>query len=115
MEVINGRTHVFSLAVKDNAGAAVNLTGKTLKFSVKRNARDTDANAVMVLSTPGSGIAVVSAANGTATLTIAPANTSGLENFDQFCRYELVLKDGTAVYPLDAGSFVIRANQLTTP
>lgn len=115
MEVTNGRTHIFSIAVKDNAGAAVNLTDKTLKFSVKRNPRDADVDAVMVLSSPSSGIAIVSAAGGTATLTIAPANTSGLENFDQFCRYELVLKDGTAVYPLDAGAFVIRANQLTTP
>jgi hypothetical protein len=114
MEITRGRTHTFSLAVKDSAGAAVNLTGKTLRLSVKKSARDADNAAVLALASPSTGIAIVSAANGTATATITPALTTSLPNFDHFCRYELVLVDGTNIYQLATGDFVIRENQLTT-
>lgn len=115
MEVTRGRTHTFSVAVKDNNGAAVNLTGKTLRLSVKKSARDSDVNAVMALASPSTGITIVDAAAGTATITVGPANTSTLPNYNHFCHYELVLVDGSAVHPLASGDFIIRENYLTTP
>jgi len=48
LEVTRGDTKSYQLKFKDENGNAVDITGWTVYFTVKRKVNDTDANAVIV-------------------------------------------------------------------
>jgi hypothetical protein len=63
----------LSATATDSAGAAVNLTGSTLSWTLS------DGNVARVTKTTSDGITVTSAANGTFTVSLDTADTSDLE------------------------------------
>ena len=47
LEIVRKNTRTLTVTVTDSDGVVVNLTGYTMKLTVKRFAEDTDANAVI--------------------------------------------------------------------
>lgn len=68
----------FQLTVQDENDAAVNITGGTLTFTVKRTAGDTLAKITKV-STDTAQIEIVDAPAGRADIKLVPTDTSTLE------------------------------------
>lgn len=87
-------------------GAALNLTGKTLRFTAKRSHADGDAAAVFTKMI-GSGITVTNAVGGLASTTISPADTSGLPALAQLLVWDLQLVDGSNVYTVETGTLLV--------
>lgn len=75
-EMWRGDTEVFDAAITV-AGAAVDITGCSLKFTAKRSLSDTDADAVFQLVTPVE-IAITNGPGGLCQINVASADTSGL-------------------------------------
>ena len=100
------RTAVYTLNVTHNIPPVPqDLTGKKLIFTAKHNLNDPDAAAVFQKSSPASGISIDVGAGGTATLTVNPADTAALPvaaDIRLVC--DMVLIDGTNIYPLDSGT-----------
>lgn len=76
LDAVRGDTNEYEVAVTRDA-AVLDLQGATLKFTVKRDLGDADADAVFQKAI-GTGITVTDAPNGACTLTIDPADTSAL-------------------------------------
>ena len=73
-----GDTISKTVTITDSAGDAVDITGGTVKFAIKKKLTDTDAsavylNAALTLTTPASGIATLTIAN-TVTKLWTPGN-----------------------------------------
>lgn len=68
-----GDTETLAGTATSQAGAAINLTAASITYQL------TDGSCVLVEKTLSDGIAVVSAAAGTFTVTLAPADTATLE------------------------------------
>lgn len=86
---------------------AVNLTGKTLKFTLKRSVGDTDVNAI-TQKTIGSGIVVTNAAAGQCRVTLSPADTAGLTDTRKvILQWDLQLTDGAEVTTVAAGQLTL--------
>ena len=96
-------------------GAAINLTGGTLRMMAKYSTYDDDASAVFNLSSPSSGIVVTDAPNGKATVTISPANTVSLPEHRVDLAYEIRLTEsGGAVDSLTFGTLTVLPNVVNT-
>lgn len=103
---------------------AVNLTGATLWFTVKYSPTDSDSDAVIrKVSSSGGGIAIVSAAAGTATITLEPVDTQGItlaqtirgHFLGPMMHWELtVLEADGSLWAVDQGNFVIESSVLGT-
>lgn len=91
-----GDTIALQVTLSRN-GVPIDLTGATLWFTAKDDLDDLDADAVFQKKTGGLGIAVTSAVNGQATVTIPPADTASLVNEPQTleCDVQLLEADGT--------------------
>jgi len=72
-----GDTNLYDLTAKQASGAALNLTGVSLWFTIKRNAWEADPGVVQ--KTVGSGINVTDAVNGLFTVTLDPNDTKDIE------------------------------------
>lgn len=94
LTVKRGDTSSFSLAVTQS-GAVYNLTGASIRFTAKWNYTDADGSAVFT-RTIGSGITIVSAPNGTATITFSAANTSSLPAYPVSLYYDVQVTDGSS-------------------
>jgi hypothetical protein len=77
LDMYRGDDESFDVAVVDKNGVVVNLTGASLRFTVKRDAADLDVDAV-ITKTTGSGITVTNAAGGIARIDIAATDTSAM-------------------------------------
>ena len=71
LPIYRGDTPTFNLAVIDSAGAALPLTGYTIKFTAKKYDTDTDADAIIG---PISGT-ITDAAAGTAYIKLTTTDT----------------------------------------
>jgi hypothetical protein len=72
IEFYKGEDDVLTVSMSP----ATNITGWTIKFTVRKNYNDPTA---LITKTVGSGITVTDATNGVFTITIASADTSGLD------------------------------------
>lgn len=84
--------------------ATQDITGWALSFMVKRRPTDADANAVIIKTTGGSGIALTTPGSGLLTVTIADTDTDTLAADTYWFEvrrtdagFETVLTHGTAV------------------
>jgi hypothetical protein len=75
LKMIRANDYSFNIQVIMN-GNAVNLTGGTLRMSCKWRATDPDSAEIFSVTSPSNGISFISAASGTATVTIANALTN---------------------------------------
>jgi hypothetical protein len=108
LEIMRGDTRTLNVAVVDATGLAQNLTGWSLWFTAK--AQTTDADPGVFQKTIGSGITVASPTTGTAVVTLAPADTSGLTG-DATLFTDLQGKDGSAaIVTLASGTLTVRAD-----
>ncbi len=107
-------TFSFDIAVTQN-GAAVDLTGGTLRMIAKYSVLDADADAVFDKSSPSTGITFLSAAGGTANITIASSDTTALPYDTVPLVYDVKFVDSTAnVYQVLYGNLVVLANVTRT-
>jgi hypothetical protein len=78
LAMTRGDTQAFALTLTDGDGLALDLTDLSLTFTAKLRIHDTDAEALIVKS-DGAGITLGDdPTDGTATLTILPADTESL-------------------------------------
>lgn len=104
---VRGDTAIFTGAALTD-GAAANITGCSLYFTVKPSFSATDAEKVFQ-KTIGSGISVTNAAGGLFSVNISPADTRGLVAGKSYV-WEVRIKqpDGTISTPDGlAGTFVV--------
>jgi len=81
--IYRGGTHVYEMTFVDENGAALNLTGLTVRFMAKKKVSDDDSSAVLseVSSGASPGIVITNPATlGKAILTLEPADTASLED-----------------------------------
>lgn len=74
--IVRGDTYEETWVLTDSLGAAVDLTGGKLYFTMKNNFTDADGSAIIALSSPASGIVITSAPTGAATFTITAAQSA---------------------------------------
>jgi hypothetical protein len=72
LEIIKGDTKPYTITVKNSTGTAFNLTGYTIKFSVKNHVDDTDAAAII----SASGVITLPATGGIFTINLTATQTN---------------------------------------
>lgn len=102
LRMIRGDTFSFSATVTDSNGV-VNLTGKSLIFTLKTAYSDADVNAIAQKKSSTGGIVITDAPNGLATITLLPADTRTLGDEFQVLVWDLQLIDGSNVYTVASG------------
>src|SRR3990172_7530268 len=80
LSMARGDKQAFEIAVVDADGVAVDLTGITITFTVKRRPTDTDAQAIISLSTAAGIVTDYDPTLGTATITLDPEDTESLSD-----------------------------------
>ena|SRR6185369_720657 len=76
LNMVRARVYSFDILITNSAtGAVENLTNGSLYFTAKWQETDTDLAAVFQLHTPSSGVTILSAAAGTANVTIPASAT----------------------------------------
>lgn len=96
LQMVRASTESFNFQIRDKStGDPTNLTGGTLVFTAKWNFTDSDAAAVFQLSTPASGITIISAVNGTANVTIPDTATAALPYDVVYLDYDMKFTDGS--------------------
>ena len=80
LSMVRGDKQAFDIAVVDADGVAVDLTGITITFTVKRRRTDTDAQAIISLSTASGIVTDYDPTLGTATITLDPEDTEDLSD-----------------------------------
>ena len=119
LKVVRGRAVTLPVVVKTPDDAAVNLTGGTLRFTVKWSPYDADGAAVFQLSSPSSGITITDATNGKASVNIVAGNTAQTQVPQH--RADLVYSlqftnSGSSPFEVLYGLFTILPNAtITTP
>jgi hypothetical protein len=103
-----GDTFVIDVAITDKNGV-VDLTGKSLIFTLKSKVSDADNAAVAQKKSAGSaGIVISSPFNaGLATITLLPADTRGLSDNWQLLLWDLQLVDGSNIYTVATGELEV--------
>lgn len=111
-----GDTFTFNLTVTQS-GAAFNLSGVTLRMTAKWSYADADNAAVFTARSPSNGIVITNAGGGLATVTLAPAMTSGLPPAQVNLYYDIQVTDGSGnIYTIAAGVLTVSPDvTLTTP
>jgi hypothetical protein len=111
LTMTRGDRKVFNVTLTDAAGDPLDLTDLELTFTVKERHEDTVA---VISKTVGAGIAVVSAEDGTATITVDPEDTEDIEEPRNFV-WDLEVSNGAGDIrtPVD-GTFRIR-HDVTRP
>jgi hypothetical protein len=109
-----GDTPVWRFTVVDADGAAVNLTGYSARFTVKRNVNHDDTDAFLT-KTIGSGITVTNAAGGLLEVRLAAADTEDLVR-DTTLVWDLQIAAGANVYTVDSGTLAVALDvSITVP
>ncbi len=111
-----GDAATITVTVVDGNLAALDLTGKTLRFTAKRSVKDAQAAAVLAKVT-GSGITHQTqsgATLGKADVAILPADTSGLPAHPTTLVYDVQLTDGTNPYTTETGTLSILPDTTTS-
>jgi hypothetical protein len=80
LAVTRGDRQTFAISITDADGVAVDLTGITITFTAKRRPTDTDAQAVISLSTAAGIVTDYDPTLGTATITLDPEDTEDLSD-----------------------------------
>lgn len=120
MQLTWGKAKTFRLTVRDASGALVDLSGKTLRFSIKET-RNTAA--ALVTKTSGAGIThdvdQPGVGKGLASLRLLPADTNVVAAFKSntvqtyTCELELIQIGGEPEI-LDTGFFTVTPAVRTT-
>jgi len=109
-----GSRRILDVAVTDDAGDAIDVTGSAFHFTVKADWLTDDADAVISLSV-GDGIEVTGAAGGLAEITINEADWSSIANEPAQFIYGLSERDSSdRVWRLATGTLLVTPAALGT-
>lgn len=108
-DVKQGADWYLYLTFQESDGTPTNLANCTLKMQVKA---DYTANAVATLSSATGGIAITSAANGTATATLTAAQTANITAGNYIYDLKLTTAAGVADFEVEGG-FVVEPSVTT--
>jgi hypothetical protein len=116
LTVKRGDTTKWNITAVDGDGAALVLTGGTLRFTVKTRASDLDNDAIIAKST-GSGITHTDPTGGLAQLVVAAADTSAVTKTLRGLKWDLQFTSASGeVYTLQEGTMdIVEDITLTTP
>lgn len=105
LRMVRGDNYIFdAIAVLD--GEVLDLTGKSLKLTCKKNINDV-ANVFQLTSTPPSGIVITDAAQGEFTCTISGALTSTLPGYVQRLPFDIEVTSGSNKNTLMRGYLIV--------
>jgi len=106
LEIFKGDDKTYELSVVDSDGTAVNLTGCTLKFTVKRYRTDayTDAK-IKKTSASEAEIKITDAAAGEAEIYVTDDDTKSLEAKTHW--FDVELTKGGKIYTIKFGKFIV--------
>lgn len=96
---VRGDNYTLDLEISDADGDAVDLTGATVFFTVKKNFQDTDANALISKS-------VTSHTSPTEGLTSIPLTSSDTD-FEGSYYYDIKIKVGSTLTSVEADKFIL--------
>mgnify|MGYP000916193735 FL=1 len=112
IERYRGDSHVEVFTVTDSAGAAVNLTGASARFTVKRETTDALADAILTRTSGVGGGITLGGAAGTVTVAFVAATMAALDPGRYVYDVEVTLAD-TTVNTVAEGSFTLLADVST--
>lgn len=114
LRMTRGDDRDFDLTLTED-GAAMNLTGATVRFTAKRSVLEADSSAVIAKDSGGNGIVIdANPLLGTAVLTISAADTADLTDRVTTLVWDVqVTRAGLTVTPL-AGFLEITADVTVT-
>jgi hypothetical protein len=105
-----GDTMLWDTIVQQS-GAPVNLAGALLWFTAKRRLSDTDAQAVLRLGSPGTGltgITITDSPNGAITVTVPAGATDALPDFTVTLYWDLQYRSaGGRVATANSGTLLV--------
>lgn len=110
IELIRGDTEVLSGTVTDSTGTAYNITGYTIKFTVKKRYGDPDTEAIIG---PVAGV-IVSGAAGTYTVSLTKAQTY-VDPDNYVYDVQIYLADNSIIKTVNYGKCFIRGESTKTP
>ena len=85
LEVWKGRHIDYTLTLKDQDAVVVNISSSTIKFMVKKNITDLDADAVITkTSAGGTEITIDDGPRGICTVYLTPVDTRSLTSGDYY-------------------------------
>lgn len=112
IELYRGDNRTFEVTVKDDDGNAVNITGASIKFSVKERISDSGYK-FQKSSAQASEITITDAANGVYEVYLVPDDTQTLDIGSYEYDSQLTTSTGK-VYTVVRGEFTILA-EITRP
>ena len=115
LEIHRGDTASFTTTILDGNDAPLDLTGKTLAFTAKRDKADAQADAI-IAKTTGAGITHATQSEltlGQATITILPDDTEDLPTYSVALDYDIELTNGADTYTTEAGTLTVSADVTT--
>ncbi len=109
IEIVRGDDRLLNLTFTDDNGNAIDLTGGTVFFTVKKQKNDLDADAIITKT-------VTSHTNAAGGLSQIDLTNSDTNITAQTYHFDLRYKDssGNIVSPIDNGNFVIKERILTS-
>jgi len=105
IEVYKGDDETLNIVVTDSDGDAVDLTGSTIYFTVKRSQTDADADALISVSDSPTG---TDATGGISTITLTDEQTE-IDEGTYYCDLRIV-DSGNLVSTYLVADFVILQN-----
>jgi hypothetical protein len=109
LEMIRGDTAKFDLAITDEDGVAVDITGASIWLTVKSDPKVPDANAIFQ-ATP-SDVSITNGPGGLATITIPASRTESVEIRDPDglkCYYDIQAKlASNEIYTMARGKLTL--------
>lgn len=107
LQATRGDDEIYELTLKQRDGTALNLTGVSIWFTVKRSHEETDVQAI-VRKTVGSGITIVNAAIGRADVRILAADLASLPPRRTTLVWDCQVRDAAGfVSTVDRGQLVV--------
>jgi diaminopimelate epimerase len=95
IERYRGDSHNEVFTITDAAGAAVNLTSASARFTVKRHVTDAQADAIITRTSAVGGGITIAAATGVVTVAFVQATMAALDPGRYVYDLEVTLSDGT--------------------
>jgi len=109
LSIYRGDSKTWTLTFKDSNGAAINLTGYTIFFTVKTQTTYVDASSDTSASISKTITVHTNPTLGLSSLVLAPSDTSSLTPTKY--RYDMQLKDGSSnILTVITGNFEILAD-----
>jgi hypothetical protein len=105
IEIFQGDYQIINIEINDENGDDLDLTGKTIRLTVKEDHDEDDEDALIELTTDNGGIALVAATLGTCQAYVLATHTRSLTAKNYV--YDLKVIDGNNPYTVSHGIFTI--------